>query len=307
MRISSGWGTADSGVLDLALILSAGGIDPNNTLVLRHRPSEPGLRKAFVWIAGSRPDLFDAYQATHNPRTEAALVKASHVASFIGHKPGAALFVGLYALSGYSAVDPKSFSAQPAVMELIELGMLTWADKNRSSAPLNFYLQLLDVLADRKGRLEIGWPPPDRAWYRWGDPQRNRFPVLSIHAESLLVPPMPSWQELVLDWTELQVLPESWGAALSQWRGIYLIFDHSDGKAYVGSAYGADNILGRWRGYAASGHGGNSHLLKRDPTNFSFSILQRLSPDLPAEEVIAVEAGWKARLHSRAPFGLNAN
>lgn len=294
-------------MLDLALVLSADGLDPTTTLVLRHRPSEPGLRKAFAWIAGSRPDLFDAYQATHNPKTEAALVRARFVASFVGHRPGSALFVGLYAVAGYATVEPASFAAEPAVAELVSLGMRTWADKDQSEAPLRFDLRLLDGLCDRKGRLEIGWPAPDRSWYRWADPKRNRFPVLAIHAESLFAPSMPPWHQLVVDWAELQVLPERWRAALSQWRGIYLIFDKSDGKAYIGSAYGADNILGRWMVYSASGHGGNRHLLGRDPTNFSFSILQRVSPDLAPEEVIAVEAGWKTRLHSRAPFGLNAN
>lgn len=45
--------------------------------------------------------------------------------------------------------------------------------------------------------------------------------------------------------------------ALAEWRGIYLIFDTRDAKAYVGSAYGSENILGRWRSYADSGHGGH--------------------------------------------------
>jgi hypothetical protein len=77
----------------------------------------------------------------------------------------------------------------------------------------------------------------------------------------------------------------------------------SDGKAYVGSAYGDGNLLGRWLTYAASGHGGNS-LLKRDPKNFQFTILQRVSPDMEADEVIKLESTWKERLHTRQPFGL---
>jgi hypothetical protein len=294
-------------MLDLALVLDAEGVEPKNTLVLRHRPSEPGLRRAFAWIAGHRADLFDAYQATHGPRTEAALKQAKYVASFIGHRPGAALLVGIYAVSGFSPVDPASYMAEPPVQELISLGMRTWEDKNRSSAPCRFDLQLLDALKEQKGRLEIGWPPPDRAWYRWGDSRRNRFPVEAIHAESGFAPAMPQWPELVLDWAELHVLPDSWRSTLSQWRGIYFIFDRLDGKSYIGSAYGADNLLGRWRSYAATGHGGNRLLRSRDPANLVFSILQRVSPDLPPEEVIAIESGWKARLHTRAPHGLSVN
>ena len=68
---------------------------------------------------------------------------------------------------------------------------------------------------------------------------------------------MPRWDELRFTWGELKILPSKWKAALSQWRGIYFIFDESDGQGYVGAAYGKENILGRWLNYAKRGHGGN--------------------------------------------------
>jgi GIY-YIG catalytic domain len=102
-------------------------------------------------------------------------------------------------------------------------------------------------------------------------------------------------------------LPRRIKEGLAHWRGVYLITDNCDGARYVGSAYGADNILGRWQSYAKSGHGGNKLLKLRDARSFSFSILQRVSPDLPAEDVIAIETSWKVRLGTRAPAGLNEN
>ena len=81
-----------------------------------------------------------------------------------------------------------------------------------------------------------------------------------------------------LDHHELKILPSKWKAALSQWRGIYFIFDESDGKGYVCSAYGTENIVGRWLSYAAGGHGGNKELRNPDPARFRFSILQRVRP-----------------------------
>ena len=93
-----------------------------------------------------------------------------------------------------------------------------------------------------------------------------------------------------------------WKAKLSKWRAIYYIFDVSDGKGYVGSAYGNSNLRGRWRGYTAKGHGGNQLLRNRQPINFRFSILQRVSPDMDAADMIRLEATWKERLHIRAPF-----
>jgi hypothetical protein len=77
---------------------------------------------------------------------------------------------------------------------------------------------------------------------------------------------------------ELAVLPSRWKASLAHWHGIYYIFDTSDGKGDIGSAYGQENIAQRWLEYAASGHGGNALLRKRDPQDFQFSILQRVSP-----------------------------
>jgi hypothetical protein len=108
-------------------------------------------------------------------------------------------------------------------------------------------------------------------------------------------------------WAALGILPTRWRSALSQWRGIYYIFDRSDGKGYVGSACGETNLLGRWRNYAARGHGGNALLRQRDPENFLFTILQRVSPDMDAAEIVNLESSWKRRLHTRQPYGLNDN
>jgi hypothetical protein len=117
---------------------------------------------------------------------------------------------------------------------------------------------------------------------------------------------MPPAEELTLAWEELKNLPSSWKSALAQWRGVYFILDRSDGKSYVGSAYGRDNIYSRWSNYAARGHGGNKQLRGRKPENFLFSILERVSPDMVPEEVIQKENHWKKRLHTRE-FGLNDN
>ena len=83
--------------------------------------------------------------------------------------------------------------------------------------------------------------------------------------------------------------------------------DRNDGKQYVGSACGSENILQRWRDYARTGHGGNKLLRGRDPRNFRFAILQRVSPDLPEGDVVRLEVTWKKRLGTLAPAGLNEN
>jgi hypothetical protein len=132
------------------------------------------------------------------------------------------------------------------------------------------------------------------------------IPVVAITEESKLAKAMPAWDELVVNWTDLDLLPSSWKAALQQWRGVYFIYDAVQERGYVGSAYGSDNLLGRWMNYAATGHGGNKLLRRCNPADLRFSILQRTSPDTDADTVIALESRWKERLHTRE-HGLNEN
>lgn len=280
-------------------LLRAHGLDPETVLVFRHRPTEPALRMALPWLAAERPDVYNAYQRSHGPKVETALQKATHVASFIGHQPGKALFVGLYRRGPFGLVGRDECYAAASFKALADLGL----DETRETF-LRFDLERTDVHGDWAGRLVVDWPPPERSWWRWA--ARNDMAVHAIHENSILCSDMPSWDRLVLGWKELDVLPQRWRAALAEWRGIYLIFDTREARAYVGSAYGSDNILGRWRTYAVDGHGGNVQLKGRDPTALRFSILQRVSPDMEAADVIALEASWKERLHTRE-FGLNAN
>jgi hypothetical protein len=111
-----------------------------------------------------------------------------------------------------------------------------FADEENRETILWFELALTDSYEQWKGKLIVGWPPPERAW--WRRAQRNEIPVLAILEESAIDGAMPDWKEIDLGWDELGILPACWRLALSQWRGIYLIFDQSDGKGYVGSAYG---------------------------------------------------------------------
>jgi hypothetical protein len=117
---------------------------------------------------------------------------------------------------------------------------------------------------------------------------------------------MPCWDELLLTWEELRHPPKTWVQVLSQWRGVYSILDGTDGRGYVGSAYGDENLHGRWSNYAALGDGGNKRLRERAPERFLFSILELVSPTARKEDVIQRESNWKDRLHTRE-FGLNAN
>lgn len=293
--------STDSGIQFNDLLLKAQ-IAPSKLLVLRHRPKEPALRRVLPWLANENHDLFNAYQQTQGPNVEKAVLSATHVAAFIGHQAGKALFVGLYKVGKATPLTQSQYWKVPANAALRDFGMLGISPERTSC--LWFDLVPEPFLSQWKGKLVVHWPGKELSWWRWAE--RNAIPVHSILEESLLDRAMPPWNKLVLTWKELAVLPQTWQDALTHWRGIYFILDVSDGKGYVGSAYGKDNLLGRWRNYAKSGHGGNKLLLARKPDNLRFSILQRVSPDLEAAEVHALEASWKDRLHTRV-LGLNEN
>ncbi|MEN3976916.1 GIY-YIG nuclease family protein [Emcibacter sp. SYSU 3D8] len=294
--------------MNLNDLLASEGIDPSQVIVMRHRPQEPELNKVLPWLAAEKPDTFNAYQQTQGTAAENAMRQLQgkgYIASFIRHAPTKALFVGVYKIGATTPLTPEQYWSVPAYQEMKAFGMYGFSENDGREHVLWFDLALTDFYADWKGKLIVGWPPPERSW--WRRSHRNVMPVLAVLEQSALDAAMPEWDQIDLSWEELAVLPMRWQDILRQWRGIYLIFDQSDGKSYVGSAYGSSNLLGRWLSYAASGHGGNRLLRQRDPRNFRFTILQRASPDLEAEEVIRLEGTWKERLHTRAPWGLNDN
>jgi hypothetical protein len=284
------------------------GYDPKNIIILRHRPYEPELKKVLPWLAAEKPNVFNAYQQTQTVKLEKAMEKlsgAGFVASFIGTEASKALFIGMYSIGNTKPLTRDQYWQVPEYIEMKAFGIEGFTENSPRKSVLWFDLILTDFYADWKGRLIVGWPPPERSW--WRRAHRNTMPVLSILEESALDARMPKWNSVTFSWEELSVLPKRWKSVLAEWRGIYYIFDSSDGKGYVGSAYGETNIYGRWLNYAARGHGGNKLLKQRDPRNFRFSILQRVSPDMSPGDLIRLESSWKERLHTRQPNGLNDN
>jgi hypothetical protein len=286
-------------------LLQKKNINPEHVLVLRHVPKEPELKKVLPWLAAERPDWFNAYQQTQGETLEKVMQKMSgfgYIASFIGQKANKALYVGLYSIVGSKRLTYDEYWNIPANIALKDYGVKQPAVEEQPT-PLWFELALTDFYSSWKGKLIVDWPPPGLAW--WRHAHRNEIPIHAILEDSELTT-MPEWNDVDLTWEQLGILPLSWRSALSQWRGIYYIFDTSDRKGYVGSAYGELNLLGRWLNYAASGDGGDRLLQQRDPLNFRFTILERVSPDMKSDDVIALEESWKQRLHTIL-YGLNLN
>jgi hypothetical protein len=76
----------------------------------------------FPLLAADRPDLFNAYQQTQGRKVEKAMTKAGYVASFIGHEPGKALFVGLYKIGKIKTSYSRAILASSGLRRIEEVG-----------------------------------------------------------------------------------------------------------------------------------------------------------------------------------------
>jgi len=122
----------------------------------------------------------------------------------------------------------------------------------------------------------------------------------------------PGYENINLSWFDLKRVVEknNWKTALQNQKGVYLIIDSSNGKKYVGSAYGENMVLGRWKQYLKNGHGGNKEL-KTIPfdhikKNFRYSILDIFKSTIDDKVIIQRESWWKEVLLTRE-FGYNKN
>lgn len=120
----------------------------------------------------------------------------------------------------------------------------------------------------------------------------------------------PGYDKVNISWSSLQrvLSNESWKAALQNQKGVYLITDASNGKMYVGSAYGETMLWGRWLQYARNGN--NKQLKEIDSEllqeNMRFSILEIFKSTTSDETIIERENWWKQVLLTRQ-FGYNSN
>lgn len=132
--------------------------------------------------------------------------------------------------------------------------------------------------------------------------------------------PFPGFDDINLDFSELEsiVLRQKldWRTALENVKGVYVIFDRSNGKKYVGSAYGEYGVWSRWSVYAGTGHGFNNELtslikkkgIQYARKNFRFCLLEHRPSRTDDLIILEREKYWKeALLSSHLEFGYNRN
>ena len=160
-------------------------------------------------------------------------------------------------------------------------------------------------------------------------PSRGRAFLLEKHLGDMIVSEIlqrpysgeafPGYEWIDQDFSELRKVFETerpdWKAALQNIKGVYMITDKSNGKRYVGSAYGDSGIWARWSCYIGTEHGWNDELIKLIEQkgdgyamkNFRMSLLEYRPMKTDDSEIIEREVFWKEVMFSRGKYGYNKN
>ncbi|TCZ58560.1 GIY-YIG nuclease family protein [Roseicella aquatilis] len=274
--------------LGFNLLLRTAGLDPGDVRLLRHRERAKPGHTPYEWWRDDLP-LFQRYQARQSIANRPHL-DAAHWAAFVVTTEAETLFAGLYRIGGREEITADA----PG----------TDRDAVDPAGTCDAYAATLtDDLADLIGRVIIDWGPGLRAWIQRAD--RQDKPILEIR-RSFQEPGFPGYQHVILPLSRVTALPRTWGAALRASRGVYLLTCPRTREQYVGAATGEGGFLGRWLDYAATGHGGNVALRSREASDYQVSILEVAGDAATTEDILGMEARWKAKLQSR-DMGLNRN
>lgn len=173
------------------------------------------------------------------------------------------------------------------------------------SGQFKYVLTPLDDLADYGDMLAIEWGPGTRTWVQHAVNQSK--PVLEIAQQH--EPKFPGFRRFTRLVHDVPNLPSGWQQVLRSVKGVYILVDVDSGQQYVGSAKGADSLLGRWLDYANGGDGGDKGLKDAavdGPRSYQVSVLEVVDENTPDETIEQAESYWKSRLLTRK-FGLNRN
>ena len=162
------------------------------------------------------------------------------------------------------------------------------------------------------GRLIIRFKNKHQNMLRKANSVIDECEILQILPDTFDNDIFPGYDKVNLSWNELSrvINKESWKTALQNQKGVYLITDITNGKMYVGSAYGENMLLGRWKSYVKTRNGGNIELKKLSTdyikSNFTYSILDIFKSTIDDKVILERESWWKEVLQTRE-FGYNQN
>ena len=169
------------------------------------------------------------------------------------------------------------------------------------------------------GRLKVHFRRPSRNRALRLERYLDEMWVSEILKEPYVGDRFPGYENICHDFPALETIFKNcrpdWKAALEHVKGVYLIADKSNGKKYVGSAYGDQGLWARWSCYLGTGHGGTDELTKLIGAegieyarrNFRISLLEYRSARTDDQVIIDREVYWKEALLARTPLGYCKN
>lgn len=188
----------------------------------------------------------------------------------------------------------------------------------RNHAP-SYTIQLLDESRPFIGRLKAALKRPGRAKAVNFENYYDQLVVSEILPEPYTGEAFCGYDGIDIGFSMLEsifaIQRADWKAALENAKGVYLITDTSNGKRYVGSAYGVTGIWSRWASYVGTGHGHSDELtqiidiygLDYARLNFRFALLEHRTMKTDDLVIIQREKYWKDVLLTRGEYGYNKN
>ena len=284
-------------ILTISKLLSEAGLDITKKIKLvRHKDSrkeqliegEPGVGNPYEWYIKDRQKFIN-YQGE---QSEDRFKDVDYIVSFIGEEGTTARMVGVYRILGLDE------------------------EKMKRIANGRFFYKMEEVngFDELKERVIIDWGKSAITWHQWL--HKNDTEIVAVERKGIDWV-CPDYEEIMLSYEQLQRIFNDqigvWKNKLSSSNCIYVISDSKSGNLYVGSTYNREGIWGRWKDYAATGHGGDVELVKlieADPDYakkyFTWAILQVLPLGIQDDKAIAIETLWKNKL-GRTACALNRN
>lgn len=158
-------------MLLLAHLLDAAGIDPLRTLVLRHAPTEPKLRRAFPRLIRDRPELLDPYQRIQVTKAARLAERADWMVSLFGRGRDEAVFLGVFGIDDAWEVATDAEWQLPDTQQLVAAGMQRPAQDTLT----RLALERDDRFSDYEQRLLLRWPTAPINWCRMAN--QHDFPI----------------------------------------------------------------------------------------------------------------------------------
>jgi hypothetical protein len=270
---------------------------PLSTILRIERPTEHKLHLA-CWNGIDQPlDVFvrdrDEWDGWNRWRASRDDFSRQYILSLIDfyHEPGRWLFGGMYRV----------------------------LSRSRANNAPSYEIEIVNEYEPMIGRLKVRLKRPGRAKAFNLENYYDQIEVAEILPRPYSGESFVGYDNIDVSFTALEGIVRAqrsdWKAALQNAKGVYMITDTSNGRRYVGSAYGLEGIWSRWESYIGTGHGNTDELSRLIAvtgigyarTNFRFALLEHRTMRTSDEIIIDREVFWKRILLTRGPDGYNRN